>query len=246
MNKLLRIENLNAFIGDKQILHDINLTLAPNEILGIVGKSGCGKTTLLKAILGLDDPKQYKLAGHIYYNDVDLLQLSPDSEQMRQIRGKQIGMIWQNAQSSLCPVRTIGEQIVEAMRAHENLSQDVIYQQASKLFVQIGFKQPQAILKAYPFELSGGMCQRVAIALAMLLKPQIILADEPTSALDVIVQARVLAELTNLQAKLQNSIILVTHNLAIVNRLADRIAVIDEGKIVKIIANEQKSEGKVC
>lgn len=246
MNKLLRIEHLHAFIGDKQILNDINLTLAPNEILGIVGKSGCGKSTLLKAILGLDDPKQYKITGHIYYNEVDLVQLSPDSEQMRQIRGKQIGMIWQNAQVSLCPVRTIGEQIVEAMKAHEDLTQEVIYQQASKLFAQIGFKQPQAILKAYPFELSGGMCQRVAIALAMLLKPQIILADEPTSALDVIVQAQVLAELTKLQAKLQNSIILVTHNLAVVKKLAHKIIVIDEGKIVKIIVNEQNSEDKVC
>ena len=246
MNKLLCIEHLNAFIGDKQILHDINLTLAPNEILGIVGKSGCGNTTLLKAILGLNDPKQYKFTGHIYYNEVDLLQLSPDSEQMRQIRGKQIGMIWQNAQASLCPVRTIGEQIIEAMKAHKDLGQDVIYQQASKLFAQIGFKQPQAILKAYPFELSGGMCQRVAIALAMLLKPQIILADEPTSALDVIVQAQVLAELTKLQAKLQNSIILVTHNLAVVKRLAHKIVVINEGKIVNINNNKQELGDKIC
>lgn len=227
------MKNLNAYLGTKQILSDINLELGDNEILGIVGKSGCGKSTLLKIIMGLVDRRQYKLTGQIYFKNKDLLQLNPDDEFFRRIRGREIGMIWQNAQASLCPVRTIGEQIVETVNQHQDLTKQEIYQQAENLFIKIGFKHPKDILRAYPFELSGGMNQRVAIALAVLLKPEILLADEPTSALDVIVQAQVLEELMNLHKALHNSIILVTHNLAVVKHLADKIAVMNEGKIIE-------------
>ena len=228
---LLDICNVNITYDKKNIVSDVSLSIDEGQILGIVGKSGCGKSTLLKAILNILPDNASLTSGKIFYKGQNLNDLSKKAWQ--EIRGRQISMIFQNAKTSFCPVRTIGQQLYETIAEHSAYTKKEIFAQAIDLFDKIRLQDGKKILNSYPFELSGGTNQRIAIAIAMLLKPKLLLADEPTSALDVVSQMQVIKEMMKLQQIFQTSIILVSHNINLVSRVANKIAIMQEGKIVE-------------
>lgn len=235
---LLEIHDLNISFEHQNIISNINFSLNEGDILGIVGESGCGKSTLLRAILNILPANATITNGTILYKNENLNTLS--LSQIRHIRGKEIGMIFQNAQTSFCPVRTIGEQLWESVNEHySNYTKKEVFALVIDLFNKIHLQNGEKILHSYPFNLSGGMNQRVAIALAMVLKPKLLLADEPTSALDVVSQAQVIEEMMKLQQIYNTSIILVSHNTNLVQHIADKIAVMQNGKFVEYNITEQ-------
>ena len=213
----------------------VSFYVCRGEMVGIVGESGSGKSTLIRAAMGLLGEGGMVTAGQILYQGtnatIDMTQIH--GEEMRRLRGAEIGMIFQNAGASLCPIRTIEEQLYEAVLEHESISKGEIRDRALELFEQLRFTNGEQILKSYPFEFSGGMNQRVGIVLAMVLRPRLLLADEPTSALDVTVQLQVLREMKKLRDMYGTSIVLVTHNIGVVNYLADHVAVMHQGKLVE-------------
>ena len=231
MHELLRIDHLTAGYGGNAVIHDICLALQPGEVLGIVGESGSGKSTLLKAVAQIRGLSTEIHAGTVTLNGQDISALS--ERVRRSLRGEEIAMVFQYAGASLNPSRTIGTQLKETMRAHADFSDPEIRQRAAEVFSGMGFPDTDRILTAYPFELSGGMAQRAAIALAVILRPQLLLADEPTSALDATIQLQVLDELHALKERTGTAILLITHNIGVVRHIADRIAVMCKGKIVE-------------
>lgn len=231
MQELLRIDHLTAGYGGDAVIEDISIRLHTGEVLGIVGESGSGKSTLLKAIAQIRGLSTEIHAGTISFDTKNLAVL-PEGER-RRLRGEEIAMVFQYAGASLNPMRQIGTQLVETMRAHTNLSCEEIYARAAEVFGGMGFSDVRRILATYPFELSGGMAQRAAIALAVILRPQLLLADEPTSALDATIQLQVLDELRALKERTRTAILLITHNIGVVRHIADRVAVMCKGKIVE-------------
>lgn len=231
MKTILETKNLSVSYGNTKILDHINISINKGEILGIVGESGSGKSTLLKSLVNLLPPNGKIEKGSIYYKNMDLVNLS--KEELRQIRGKEISMVFQNSGASLCPIRTIEKQFIETAKAHDNISKEEIRKNIHEIFPKIHLKDVNRILKSYPFELSGGMNQRVGIALAMLSKPSIILADEPTSALDVTAQAQVVKALMTLRDEFNTSIIIITHNMGVVSHMVDKVAVMYGGSIIE-------------
>lgn len=228
---ILETKNLEVSYDKTKILQDISLSAKQGEILGIVGESGSGKSTFLRAVMGLLGNGGQITGGSIRYKDQELHTLG--GEALRRLRGPQIGMVFQNTQSSLCPVRTIESQLCEAVLQHEEVSREEIRSRALELFEKIGLSDGDRILKSYPFELSGGMNQRVGIMMAMILKPTILLADEPTSALDVRVQAQVVKEMMKMREIYGTTIILVTHHIGVVEKMADKVAVMYQGRLVE-------------
>ena len=204
--------------------------MASGEILGIVGESGSGKSTLLKAGMGLLGKEGQLCRGKILYDGKDLGQCS--EREMQKIRGRELGMVFQMAGSSFCPIRTLGVQMQEAVRAHKRISKAEFMDEALDLLNKFGFDKPDRILESYPFELSGGMQQRVGIVAAMLLHPRVLLADEPTSALDVSVQKQVVEQFLMIREKFGTSILLVSHNIGVIRAMADEILVLHQGKTV--------------
>lgn len=182
-NKILTYDSVEISFDGEAIVHDVSFSLAPGEILGLVGESGSGKSTLIKAAMGLLGQGGLVTRGDICYRGQNILDIS--EKEKRKVRGAQIGMIFQDAGASLCPIRTIGEQIYESMRAHGKVTRSEAKDRAMELFDKLNFKDSQRVWDSYPFELSGGMNQRAGIAIAMLMNPPILFADEPTSALDV-------------------------------------------------------------
>lgn len=235
MSNILEYRNVDIHYGKKQVIENVSLSMKPGEILGIVGESGSGKSTLIRAAMGLLGEGGMVTQGQILYQGtnatIDMTQIH--GEEMRRLRGAEIGMIFQNAGASLCPIRTIEEQLYEAVLEHESISKGEIRDRALELFEQLRFTNGEQILKSYPFEFSGGMNQRVGIVLAMVLRPRLLLADEPTSALDVTVQLQVLREMKKLRDMYGTSIVLVTHNIGVVNYLTDHVAVMHQGKLVE-------------
>lgn len=235
MSNILEYRNVDIHYGKKQVIENVLLSMKPGEILGIVGESGSGKSTLIRAAMGLLGEGGTVTQGQILYQGtnttIDMTQIH--GEEMRRLRGAEIAMIFQNAGASLCPIRTIEEQLYEAVLEHESISKGEIRYRALELFEQLRFTNGEQILKSYPFEFSGGMNQRVGIVLAMVLRPRLLLADEPTSALDVTVQLQVLREMKKLRDMYGTSIVLVTHNIGVVNYLADHVAVMHQGKLVE-------------
>ena len=235
MSNILEYRNVDIHYGKKQVIENVSLSMKPGEILGIVGESGSGKSTLIRAAMGLLGEGGMVTQGQILYQGtnatIDMTQIH--GEEMRRLRGAEIGMIFQNAGASLCPIRTIEEQLYEAVLEHESISKGEIRDRALELFEQLRFTNGEQILKSYPFEFSGGMNKRVGIVLAMVLRPRLLLADEPTSALDVTVQLQVLREMKKLRDMYGTSIVLVTHNIGVVNYLADHVAVMHQGKLVE-------------
>ncbi|MBQ2087658.1 MAG: ABC transporter ATP-binding protein [Selenomonas sp.] len=245
MTDIIRYEHVDISYNGQLVVHDISFTLQAGEILGIVGESGSGKSTLLKAALGMLGRDGLVTRGDIYYRGLDL----PDiSEQQRQkICGAEIGMIFQQAGNSFCPIRTVGTQIKEMMAAHGYDNARLVEQETCEMFTKFGFTEPKRIWQSYPFELSGGMQQRVGVAAAMLLKPKILLADEPTSALDVTVQKQVIEEMLLARELFGTAIILVTHNIGVIRAMADTMLVLHQGKMQEygpakdILANPQSA-----
>ena len=235
MSNILEYRNVDIHYGKKQVIENVSLSMKPGEILGIVGESGSGKSTLIRAAMGLLGEGGTVTQGQILYQGtnttIDMTQIH--GEEMRRLRGAEIAMIFQNAGASLCPIRTIDEQLYEAVLEHESISKGEIRDRALELFEQLRFTNGEQILKSYPFEFSGGMNQRVGIVLAMVLRPRLLLADEPTSALDVTVQLQVLREMKKLRDMYGTSIVLVTHNIGVVNYLTDHVAVMHQGKLVE-------------
>ena len=235
MSNILEYRNVDIHYGKKQVIENVSLSMKPGEILGIVGESGSGKSTLIRAAMGLLGEGGTVTQGQILYQGtnttIDMTQIH--GEEMRRLRGAEIAMIFQNAGASLCPIRTIEEQLYEAVLEHESISKGEIRDRALELFEQLRFTNGEQILQSYPFELSGGMNQRVGIVLAMVLRPRLLLADEPTSALDVTVQLQVLREMKKLRDMYGTSIVLVTHNIGVVNYLTDHVAVMHQGKLVE-------------
>ena len=237
MNReILNLKNLSVSYGDINILKDIDLSLKKGEILGIVGESGSGKSTLIKSIMGILD-ENASIDGEINFEGKDLASLS--LKDYRKIKGKEISMIFQNPTEYFNPTRKNSKQFIETIRSHNDISKQEIQKKSINTFKFLGLQDGKKIWNSYPFELSGGMNQRVAIALSIMLEPKILLADEPTSALDVTVQAQVVKELLKLRQKLNTSIILVTHNIGVASYMSDNIGVMYGGRIIEYGESEE-------
>ena len=231
MSEIIRYEHVDITYNCFKAFKDVSFTVDEGEILGIVGESGSGKSTLIKAAMGLLGPAGLVTRGDIWYKGMNLPDLSPS--EIRKINGPELGMIFQSAGSSFCPIRTVGAQLYESMRAHESISKEAFRSRAVELLQKIGFENGDRILESYPFELSGGMQQRVGIASAMLLNPSVLLADEPTSALDVSVQKQVVEEMLLVRKTFGTAIILVTHNIGVIGAMADKVLVMKNGEMVE-------------
>lgn len=232
---ILRISDLQvAFARGKMrlpVIEGLNLELFRGRVLGLVGESGCGKSMAALSVLGLLPPGGRITGGKILLGQENLLELSQG--ELRRIRGKKIGMIFQDPNSALNPVRRIGSQFIETLQTHLSLERPKAKLMAESMLSTLGLSCPERLMRCYPFQLSGGMRQRVMIALALSLQPDVLLADEPTTALDVTVQAQILAEMKKLQDQLKTAILLVSHNLGVIAQLCDEVAVMYGGTIVE-------------
>lgn len=238
---LLEIKDLHVGfrLGDDyyDAVDGVSINLQKNEILAIVGESGCGKSTLATTIMGLHNPLNTKISGEINYQNQNVVEL--DEAGFNQIRGKEIGMIFQDPLASLNPLMTIGAQIEEALYYHTDMDADARKERTLELLGHVGIPNPARTYKQYPHELSGGMRQRVVIAIALSCKPQVIIADEPTTALDVTIQAQILDLIRDIQAETGSGVILITHDLGVVAETADRVAVMYGGEFVEIAPVEE-------
>ena len=234
---LFTVEDLDVeFRTEDGVVHavdGVSYTLEPAEVLAILGESGSGKTVHARAVMRiLDSPPAFITGGSVRLGGMELLTL--DEEDMREVRGSQIAMLFQDPHTALDPVYTVGEQMTELLRARRRVSRREASEVATSLLGRVGIPTPRERLRAYPHELSGGIAQRVMVAMAVALEPAVLLADEPTSSLDVTVQAQVLELLGSLVAETRMAMVLITHNLAVAVGLADRIAVMYAGRIVEL------------
>ena len=233
--KILDIKGLKTYFytrrGLVKAVDEVGFSLKRSEIMGLVGESGAGKSITGFSILGLIDEPGRIVSGSIMFEGRDLMQTS--EEQMRKIRGNRISMVFQDPQTSLDPVFTIGYQIVEALRLHHDLSPGAARDRAVALLRQVGIPSPEDRLSDYPHQFSGGMRQRVVISIAMASNPALLIADEPTTALDVTVQAQVLTLMRNLVREKGTAMILITHDIALVGQFCDTICVMYAGRLVE-------------
>ena len=238
MNKelLLKINNLDTSFRIKDTYYKavdgVSLELKKNEVLAIVGESGCGKSTLATAIMGLHNPLNTKVEGEIIFEDKNLVELS--EADYNNVRGQKIGMIFQDPLSALNPLMRIGEQIEEGLMYHTKLNKAERQERVMELIKKVGIMNPERTARRFPHELSGGMRQRIIIAIALSCKPDILIADEPTTALDVTIQAQILDLIKELEKEIGAGIILITHDLGVVSEMADKVAVMYAGQIVEL------------
>ena len=241
-NVILSVQDLDVkFTLRGQVLHAIrgvSLDVYKGESLAIVGESGSGKSVFVKTFMGLLDGNGYLDGGHIWYNNQDLTQFKTEKEWLT-IRGREIAMVLQDPMTSLNPLKTIGKQIEEAVVLHQGLHGEAAHQAVLSCLTDVGIDQPEKRAKQYPHEFSGGMRQRVVIAIAIACRPKILICDEPTTALDVTIQAQILELIKAMQKKYDLTTIYITHDLGVVANVADRIAVMYAGDIIEVGACEE-------
>lgn len=228
---ILNYDSAEISFDGNPVVHDISFSLHPGEILGLVGESGSGKSTLIKAAMGLLGDNGLVTRGDITFKGKNLVDMT--ERELRSIRGAGIGMIFQDAGASLCPIQTIGHQIYESMAAHQKITKAEAKKKALELFGKLNFQESERIWDSYPFELSGGMNQRVGITISMLMNPPVLLADEPTSALDMAVQKQVVQEMLRVRELFGTAIIIVTHDIGVVSAMADTVLVLQNGSMME-------------
>ncbi len=232
---LLEVKNLHTFFktrkGTVKAVNDVSYSLEPGKTIGIVGESGSGKSVTAMSILQLLDGNGYIADGEILFEGKDLTKLT--QQEMYHIRGNAISVIFQEPMTSLNPVFTVERQLSEPFMIHQGMKKKEAAQQALKMLYDVQIPNPEAVLKQYPHQLSGGMRQRVMIAMALACKPKILIADEPTTALDVTIQAQILRLMNRLQEENGTSIIFITHDLGVINEMADHVAVMYCGQVVE-------------
>jgi len=233
---VLSVRNLKVEFATRRdrlrAIDGVSLDIAKGEVLGVVGESGAGKSVTGLAVIGLIDPPGRISGGEIYLSGLRIDQLPP--EEMRAVRGKRIGMIFQDPLTSLNPLYRIGDQIVETIRTHTSLSERAARRRAIDLLAEVGIPAPEKRIDGYPHEFSGGMRQRVVIALAICAEPELIIADEPTTALDVSVQAQIIALIKRLGRDHGTAVMLVTHDMGVIAETCDRVAVMYSGRVAEI------------
>ena len=235
-DSILKIENLMVYFntehGIVRAVNDISWEIAAGETLGIVGESGCGKSVSVLSILRLiPEPPGEIVSGKILFNNKDILRLS--ESEIRKIRGNEISMVFQDSISSLNPSYTIGNQILETLRLHQGISGKTARKKAIEILKAVGIASPEQRMREYPHQLSGGMNQRVMIAIALSCNPKVLIADEPTTALDVTIQAQIMSLFKDIRKKSNMSIVMITHDLGLVAQLVERVIVMYAGKIVE-------------
>ena len=234
-NPLLEITNLyvqyETPAGDVKALNGVSFDLFEEQIFCLVGESGSGKSTLALAMLGLLPDNAKVIAGGINFDGIDIL--TSTDVALQSIRGREISIVFQDAQSALNPIHTIGSQVEEVVQAHLDLSPKAVTTLCQEVLRDVGLSDPKNVMKQYPFNLSGGMCQRVMLASALVLQPRILIADEATSGLDVTLQAEILERLKDLCKDFHSSILFITHDLGIVAHMADRVGVLYAGSVAE-------------
>jgi len=232
---LLEVKGLKTYFftedGVVKAVDGVDFDVLPGEVLGLVGESGCGKSVTSFSIMRLVGPPGRVVDGQIMFEGRDLLKIS--ESEMVHMRGDRISMIFQQPQSSLNPVFKVGDQVAEVLQIHESKNKDTSWEQAVELLKLVGIPDAARKAHAYPHEMSGGQAQRVMIAMALALSPQLLIADEPTTALDVTIQAQILDLIRDLRTRLGTSVILITHDLGVIAEMADRVAVMYAGRIVE-------------
>lgn len=241
---LLEVKDLDISYGTKLTVTGANLELDRGEIMSIVGESGSGKTTVIRAIMGCLPGAGRVSRGSITFDGQDVLKNTPD--QWRKMYGSEMSMIFQDSGNMINPIRRIGEQFIDYIQAHQpDKAKDQAYKMACDMLTNVRLPNPENIMNSYPFELSGGMRQRVGIAMAMIFSPKILLADEPTSALDVTTQAQIIRQIVDIRNEYNVAVIIVTHNLGVASYISNKIMVMKGGHVVEsgpreeVIANPQ-------
>lgn len=230
---LLKVESLTTYLENKEhvsLVTDVSFTLDAGKTLAIIGESGSGKTTLALSLLGLL-PSHFSISGSVYFQGRDLLQLN--EKKMWQLRGKEISMIFQDPDACLNPVFTIGDQVAEVFELHHQMSRDEADEAAAEILAKVGLPRISDVFDTYPHQISGGMRQRVMIAIAISSKPKLVIADEPTTALDVTVQKEILVLLKELQEQLEMALLIITHDLGVVAEMADDVAVMYASQMIE-------------
>lgn len=227
---VLIYDHVTVSYGKTVVVRDVSFAVKEGCVLGIVGESGSGKSTLLQAAMGMPGSAG-TVRGDIWFAGSHMLDVT--EEERRRLLGDRIAMVWQDAGAALCPIRTIGAQCRETVAAHRRMSEADSTRLALDVFQRLGLFDGKRIWNSYPFELSGGMNQRVGVAMAMLLRPQVLLADEPTSALDVYAQKHVLEEIQLLKKMYDTTIVMVTHDMGVVRQIADYVLVLKHGEMVE-------------
>jgi oligopeptide/dipeptide ABC transporter ATP-binding protein len=232
---LLEVHNLKTYFytedGVVKAVDGVDLTVGRGEVLGLVGESGCGKSVTSLSIMRLIGIPGKIVEGEITFDGRNLLELS--ESEMVHMRGNRMSMIFQQPQSSLNPVFKIGDQVAEVMQIHQNMGKEESWNKAVELLTLVGIPDPESKAHSFPHEVSGGQAQRVMIAMALALNPQLLIADEPTTALDVTIQAQILDLLRDLRTRMDTAVILITHDLGVISEMADRVAVMYAGRIVE-------------
>lgn len=236
MENILSVRNLSTYFymdeGVVAAVDDVSFDLSPKEVLGIVGETGSGKSVTVKSIMRLIKHPGKIVSGQIIYKGQDIMRF--DEKEMYRIRGKEISMVFQDPMTSLNPLYTIGDQLMETIIQHQKVSKEEAYKRAVEMLGMVQIPEPEKRMKSYPFEFSGGMRQRVVIAIALSCNPSILIADEPTTALDVTIQAQILDLMKDLQQRLGTAMIFITHDLGVIASMAHRIIVMYGGKQMEV------------